>query len=267
MKAKRSLGQHFLVSSRAIDGILEAARRGAARGAAGVVEIGPGPGALTEGLAALGLPLVLVEKDDAFAPELAKRFPEAQVLHRDARDMDWEALPGPKGPPWVVVGNLPYNVGTDIARAVLATPSRWASVIFMLQVEVVQKFAGRPGEEGYGALAAWTRAAWVPDLLFEVPPGAFRPPPKVTSAVVAFAPRTPQDVVEEALPAYERFLRTAFTRPRRTLAANLSETLPREVVIAALVGAGLPPDARPGATPPRVLAWLFGALRTTDHRP
>lgn len=259
MKAKRSLGQHFLVSSKVVEGILTACRAWV-RDAGGVLEIGPGRGALTEGLAALGLPLFLVEKDDAFAPALSTRFPEATVLHREAQDLDLTTLAADHGiSRWLVVGNLPYNVGTDIARRVLGTPSCCAAAVFMLQREVVAKLAATAGEEGYGSLAVWTQSSWAVENLFDVPPGAFSPPPKVTSAVVRLVPKSSPFVDEKELDPYHRFLAGAFGRPRRTLAGTLDGAglLSKEQVQAALAEAGLPADARPGAVPPALHARLF----------
>jgi len=264
MKAKRSLGQHFLVSPKAIEGILDACRSGVGE-AAGVVEIGPGRGALTGGLSALGLPLVLVEKDDAFAAELALRFPAAEVLHEEAQALDLGALGERHATTgrWLVVGNLPYNVGTEIARKVLSAPSRCSAAVFMLQREVVEKLTAREGEEGYGALAVWTRVAWNGELLFEVPPGAFVPPPRVTSAVVRLVPKRSPEVSEAELPAFHRYLQAAFGRPRRTLAGNLegSGAAPRGLVRRVLEEKALPADLRPGAVPPHVLATLFALVK------
>jgi len=261
MRAKRSLGQHFLVSSKAVEGILAAARLGAA-GATGVVEIGPGRGALTDGLAGLELPLVLVEKDDAFAADLARRFPGAEVLHEEAQSLDLEALSERRGlGRWLVVGNLPYNVGTEIARTVLSTPSRCSAVVFMLQREVVAKLSASAGEEGYGPLAVWTQALWTPRVLFEVPPGAFVPPPKVTSAVVSLVPLATARVTGEELPAFDRYLRAAFGRPRRTLAGNLEAAgLDRTAIREALEACGLLADVRAGAVPARAHASLFRSV-------
>ena len=259
MKAKRSLAQHFLVSSKAVEGILSACREGA-RSAGGILEIGPGQGALTGGLAALGLPLVLIEKDDAFSAALAAEFSGAKIIHSDAREIDLSSLAIEAGiTKWMVAGNLPYNVGTEIARCVLAAPSRCSAVVFMLQREVVAKLAAAPGEEGYGPLAAWTASSWTARRLFEVPPGAFRPAPKVTSEVVSLLPRSAALVAEEDLGAFWRYLRTAFARPRRTLVANLEVAASgsREWVTALLEREGLLRDVRPASVPPSVYAALF----------
>lgn len=259
MGAKRSLGQHFLVSERAIQAILEACGE-ASPAADGVLEIGPGPGALTAGLHALGKPLVLAEKDDAFAPALASKFPGATVQHGDAREVDLAELSGRMGlSRWLVVGNLPYNVGTEIARLFLAHPQRVVAVVWMLQREVVQKIVAGPGEEGYSPLAIWTQSAWKAEKLFEVPPGAFHPPPKVTSAVVRLTPLPAPLLSESAGAPFEAFLKAAFVRPRRTLASNLgiSGKLEKEAVQGVLEGWGLPGDLRPAALPVTRYAELF----------
>ena len=261
MCAKRSLGQHFLVSPRVADEIV-AACRALAPGASALLEIGPGHGALTEGLLALGLPLARVEKDDALAAELGRRFPGVRVANADARALDLASL-GTESEPgrWLVAGNLPYNAGTEIVRGFLGMAHRCVGLVFMLQLEVARKLTASPREEGYGALAVPARAWWLPELLFPVPPGAFRPPPKVTSAVIRLRP-LPTPLLEPGeFLSFSGFVRDCFAAPRKTLASNLARAAGGRAEAAALLERlDFPPAARPAETPPEAYVALFRAL-------
>ncbi len=257
--AKRSLGQHFLASEAVVRRMIESCRFMASQ-ARGVVEVGPGRGALTGGLAAMGKPLWLVELDDALGADLARRFPEARLSVADARTFDWHGLSRISGLfPWFLVGNLPYNAGTEILRQALASRETLVGIVVMLQREVAAKFCAGAGGAGYGPLAAWADPWWDRRILFGVPPGAFAPAPKVTSAVCAFQARPVPGLPSGAMWSYWDFLQGAFRHPRKTLASNLSgghrET--RERWIAALGRLGYAPSVRPAQVNPEDLARLY----------
>lgn len=245
--AKRSLAQHFLNSPAVKRRVLDccAARSGRADA---ILEIGPGKGALTEGLLDLGLPVTAVELDDALAVSLVSRFPDLTIKVADARRLDIDAMAAETGvESWLVAGNLPYNVGTNIVKRALAFPGSVSAMIVMLQKEVAEKFCSSMGETGYGALSVWRAAWWRGDILFSVLPGSFSPPPTVVSAVCAFEPVVDSMVALESMESYRKFLSRAFARPRRTLAKSLGEdTASRYAVKSELERLGLNPLSRPG---------------------
>lgn len=178
--AKRSLGQNFLVDpgvSRRIASGLELS------GGERVLEIGPGRGALTRWLAALGPGrLVLLEKDDELARLMAAEYPEAEVRNMDAMAFAWETLA--PGAEWRVAGNLPYNVASPLIWELAGRSQGVLRAVFMVQEEVADRLASPPGSRVYGALSAWVQSFCGVKKLFSVPPGCFRPRPKVRSAVV-----------------------------------------------------------------------------------
>lgn len=260
MRAKRSLGQNFLVSQAVIGRILEVVRFMAGQ-AQGIVEVGPGRGALTGGLVGLGKPYWAVELDDGLAAETAERFPGIQISAADARTFDWFSLGRVTGlHPWLLVANLPYNAGTEILHQALFRREILGGAVVMLQREVARKFCARMGEEGYGPHAVWADPWWERRLLFTVPPGAFRPQPRVTSAVCAFSQRTQIEIPTWAMQDYWAFVRRAFRQPRKTLLANLCQERTRDGAAwtVSITAAGLSPNLRPAQVSPEAFARLFG---------
>jgi 16S rRNA (adenine1518-N6/adenine1519-N6)-dimethyltransferase len=256
--AKRSLGQHFLVSHPVIRRIAEVCRFLSPE-AAGVVEVGPGKGALTGRLSALGKPLALVELDGDLAEDLRARFPGAEVHEADARAFDWCSLPRRSGlHPWFLAGNLPYNAGTQILWRTLLRRDTFCGAVVMLQLEVARKFCADAGEEGYGPYAAWADPWWERRIQFAVKPGAFRPQPKVTSAVCSFVPRRAIAAPSALMPAYWNFVSAAFAQPRKTLLSNLTAMGEgRGAWAARLEASSLVPNVRPAQVPPGDLLRLF----------
>ncbi|MEE2830410.1 MAG: 16S rRNA (adenine(1518)-N(6)/adenine(1519)-N(6))-dimethyltransferase RsmA [Myxococcota bacterium] len=187
-RAKRSLGQNFLVDAAVIDRIVSAA--GIGEGDT-VLEIGPGRGALTEGLRKRAHRLVLVEKDDALAAAHERSFSEdplATVVHRDMLELLPSDLPF-EGP-YRVVANLPFNVGARITMHLL---EQWTGSVsaatLMFQREVADRLVALPATSSYGALSVLVQSFAEVWSLFGVPPGCFRPAPKVQSRVVRIRPR------------------------------------------------------------------------------
>lgn len=259
MRAKRELGQHFLESPKVVEAIMGACVP-CAEDAAAVLEIGPGRGALTGGLLALGKPTFAVEKDFDLLPELERRFPGLSVALGDALELDLPHIAAEtRLAPWFVAGNLPYNAGTEILRRILGAPRTCTACVVMLQLEVAQKFCGPFGSSGWGPLGIWTCTWWEAELLFRVPPGAFAPPPKVISAVCRFAARPSPALPASRGGAYWAFLRRAFAHPRKTLPANLAGVGGSKAEWAErLAGLRLAPDARPASLPPNSYERLFG---------
>jgi 16S rRNA (adenine1518-N6/adenine1519-N6)-dimethyltransferase len=222
LSARRSLGQNFLLD---LNLTAKIARRAGDLTACDVLEIGPGPGGLTRGLLAEGARhVVAIERDRRCLPalaEIAKAFPSRlEVVEGDALEADPLPL---LTPPVRVVANLPYNVGTELLVRWL-TPSRWppfwSSLTLMFQKEVAERIVARPGSKSYGRLSLLAQWRAEPRLVFEIPPRAFTPPPKVTSAVVHFerldAPRFPARA--ETL---SRITSLAFNQRRKMLRASL----------------------------------------------
>ncbi len=234
-RPKKRLGQHFLTDRHYLDRIV--AEIAPAPGDA-MLEIGPGPGALTERLAKVVRPLHVVEIDRDLAATLRGRFePDCVVVHEaDALDFDLAGLPADLR----VVGNLPYNVSTPLLFHVAAFAPRIRDCVFMLQREVVERMAAAPGTPSYGRLTVMLQYRFAISLAFRVPPGAFTPPPKVDSAVVRMQPLGECRLVARDEVLFARVVMAAFTQRRKTL-RNALRTLAGEAVFAR---AGVDPGLR-----------------------
>jgi 16S rRNA (adenine1518-N6/adenine1519-N6)-dimethyltransferase len=239
LKAKKSFGQNFLVNRGAVARIVAATL---ACQAPRLLEIGPGPGALTEGLAADGRPLLAVDLDPEIVGLLQSRF--AGVAHVAILMGDAVTAPLPTDAALSVVGNLPYNAATAILTRLLVEDIPWRRMVLMFQLEVGQKILGVPGTKAYGPLSVLAQAASRPSRLMKLGPGSFDPAPKVDSAVLIFEPHP------EPLPLAERagfldFLHRSFAHRRKTLLNNWQGWMGREAAAALLARGGIPPAARP----------------------
>ncbi|MEJ8569198.1 16S rRNA (adenine(1518)-N(6)/adenine(1519)-N(6))-dimethyltransferase RsmA [Elongatibacter sediminis] len=207
-----------------------------------VVEIGPGHGALTRPLLASGAALHLIEIDRDLAAELRtllRDHPQAVLHEADALDMDFGTLAA--NGPLRVVGNLPYNISTPLLFHLL----QWSEIItdmhFMLQREVVQRMAAGPGGRDRGRLSVMCQLQCRVTRLFDVPPEAFIPAPRVHSSVVRLEPHESPPVVLESRAAFGRVVSQAFSQRRKTLRNSLRQLLTSEQISAA----GCDPGARP----------------------
>ncbi|HEX4047718.1 MAG TPA: 16S rRNA (adenine(1518)-N(6)/adenine(1519)-N(6))-dimethyltransferase RsmA [Elusimicrobiota bacterium] len=252
------LGQHFLTDQGALDDIVRAS--GAAPGDL-ALEIGPGRGALTKPLLAAGARVTAVEADAAFAAALpgALRSSDLTVIHEDFLRFDLSSLA--KGP-WVVVGNLPYAVGTPILQKILLWDG-WTTATLMFQKEVALRLVAGTGGPDYGLLGLSVRLRADAELALELPPSAFRPRPQVDSAVVLLrrlpAPRVPPEDEK----SFWRLAKAAFGQRRKMAASVLAKSLarPRAGVEAAFAAAGVAAQARPEEIPFEAWAALARALR------
>lgn len=234
---RKRFGQHFLhdpwVLSRIVDAI-------APQAGDALVEIGPGEGALTRPLLARIPSLTAVEIDRDLAAALVAEFPpeRLQVIVADALDYDFSALPTGLR----VVGNLPYNVSTPLLFHLAAFADRVRDMHFMLQLEVVDRMAASHSTPAYGRLSVMLQRRFRIQRLFKVAPGAFRPPPKVESAVVRLTPLPAVEVV----PLDERLFGTVVTRAfgarRKTLRNALSSLIDAEGLSALGIDPGLRPE-------------------------
>ena len=221
--ARKSWGQHFLASEETALRIVLAARIGPADT---VVEVGPGDGALTRPLAERAGRVLAIEIDPRRAAAIAEELagsPGVRILHGDALERPFGAwLAQERWPlPAVLVSNLPYNAATPIVRAAIEEPDAISRAVVTVQREVAERLRAGPGDDGYGYLSVRAAAFARARILFELPPGAFRPRPKVTSSVVELTPRSPAldpDRRERAL----ALASLGFRSRRKTLANALA---------------------------------------------
>ncbi|HET8633848.1 MAG TPA: 16S rRNA (adenine(1518)-N(6)/adenine(1519)-N(6))-dimethyltransferase RsmA [Gemmatimonadales bacterium] len=263
-RAKRRLGQHFLFDPSIL-------RRIAAATLAGpgdtVLEIGPGPGGLTAELLKLGCRVMAIERDADMLASLRERAPDADIIEGDALELDWHAVAGhPPLERWIVAGNIPYNITTPLIDQAL-TPPMPSRVVFLVQEEVALRLAARPGTKAYGALSVGVQAAARVERLFAVPPGAFTPPPRVTSAVVRLTPLDVPVVPLERQADFRRFVVDLFSRRRKQLAGSLRQVVgAAPAAIAAVLAAhSIRPDARAETlTPQQLWAVMRGLVDDRD---
>jgi len=255
LRAKKRLGQNFLVNEGAITTIV-----GSALGSTAprLLEIGPGPGVLTERLLADGRPLWAVDLDPEACALLRQRF--AAVAHFHLLEGDAVRIPFPEGGPWSVVGNLPYNAATPILARLLTEGISWERMVLMFQLEVAQKLMGQPGTKAYGPLSVLAQLCARLTRLVKLGPGSFRPAPKVESAVVQFEPRADTPTLAERR-ALLTVLHRSFTHRRKTLANNWQGALSAE----ALTDAGLAPVLRAEVIAPA--AWLSATRILLNQHP
>lgn len=233
-RPRKRFGQNFLESDSVIRQIV-----GAIAPAVDdrLVEIGPGLGALTRPLLERVDELHVVELDRDLAATLSERlgYPDALLIHEaDALNFDFAALAVER--PLRVVGNLPYNISTPLLFHLLDQADTAVAGIrdmhFMLQKEVVDRICAQPGNKAWGRLGVMTQIRADATRLFTVPPGAFRPPPKVDSAIVRIVPRSLGRADRERLPALDRVVRAAFAQRRKTLRNTLKDLVDADAMSA-----------------------------------
>ena len=218
----QKLGQHFLIS----DSILERIASAVDLTPAGlVIEIGPGRGALTEKLLHNDRHVIAIELDAAMVTALRARFaghPRLEIIHQNVLDVDlaqWGPVP--------IAGNLPYYITSPILEKVLRAGALRS--VFLIQKEVAERLVAKPGTREYGYLTVQTAFFGEVRRLFDVKPGAFRPPPKVDSSVILVEPHN-RDYGIADREAFLRFLGYCFRQKRKTLRNNLIAAYPRELV-------------------------------------
>jgi len=238
--ARRSLGQNFILDLNLTRRI---ARAAAPLDHGTVIEIGPGPGGLTRALLAEGARrVVAIERDPrclAALGELAAAYPgRLDLIAGDALELDPAAL---SDPPRQIVANLPYNIATALLLGWLDRIGDYERLILMFQREVAERLAAAPRTPAYGRLSVIVQWLCAPKILFDLPPRAFVPMPKVTSSVVRLTPRaTP--LAPAAKPALERVTAAAFGQRRKMLRSSLKSLgLPVERLLTA---SGIAPTAR-----------------------
>lgn len=252
----RRLGQHFLTDRRALARIVDAL---ALTGTETVVEIGPGRGALTELLLARARRVVAIELDESLVTHLRSRFTNLEVVHADVRAV---ALAGAAGSPrFVLAGNLPYYITTPILFHALEPPMPQRSV-FLVQKEVAERVVADPGSKIYGALSVNVQAVATPRFVARIPPGAFSPPPKVDSAILALEPRADPLVTPAEQARFSEMVIAAFGLRRkqmRRVIRTLAD-LPPDEAEHILSETGIDAESRPEMLTPQSFASLFRRL-------
>jgi 16S rRNA (adenine1518-N6/adenine1519-N6)-dimethyltransferase len=245
-RARKRFGQHFLEAAW-VDKLIGAIGASASDT---FLEVGPGRGALTLALAPHVARIIAVEIDRDLAAALPTRVPpNVQVVLGDFLRADLNVLLRDAEPPLRVVGNLPYNVASPILFRVLHAAEhgrRFSDATFMLQKEVADRLCATTGKDGYGALAIQVGLLADVERLLTLPPGAFRPPPTVKSAVVRLRFREPSADVGDA-EVFEQLVRGLFLRRRKTLLNALRPIADsrRRAAAQVIELAGLDPSRRP----------------------
>ena len=254
-RARKRFGQHFLIDSGIIADIVDSVAP--ARDET-VVEIGPGQAALTDALQRSGARLHTIEFDRDLAARLRERFQDADnvTLHEaDALSFDFASL----GDSLRIVGNLPYNISTPLLFHLIDSLDCIEDMHFMLQKEVVDRMAAEPGSKRFGRLTVMLGCYCDVEPLFDVPPSAFSPPPKVQSSVVRLLPQAARGagIADSALLA--RIVSQAFSQRRKTLHNALRDLVSN----AELETVGISPGAR--AETVSIEGWIALANAQADR--
>lgn len=227
IRPKQSLGQNFLRDRNVVSNIVHAFEKAKQTNCpdSQVVEVGPGLGALTDELLASFGSLYAIEIDQRAVAHLKESFPNLHVEHGDVLDTDWEFLSQKLGAPLAVIGNLPYNIMSQILLSLLEAPVGAVKIaVVMMQLEVARRIISPPRCKSYGILSVLSQLYAKPTILFTVPPKSFYPVPEVTSAVVhfEFKPCETFDATNITLTRGLRLvLKSAFGQRRKVLRNSL----------------------------------------------
>jgi 16S rRNA (adenine1518-N6/adenine1519-N6)-dimethyltransferase len=223
-RARKRFGQNFLHDQHVIARIVKAItpKEGQV-----LVEIGPGKGAITEPLLETCNQLTTIEIDRDLAAMLRDRFaanPGFRLIEHDVLEFDFASLNAPPGA-LRILGNLPYNISTPLLFHLLQYHDLIADMVFMLQLEVVDRLAAGPGDPDYGRLSVMMQYFCKVEKLFKVPPGAFLPQPKVESAIVKLTPLRPLPYPATNIDTFTTVVRAAFSQRRKTIRNTLKNLL------------------------------------------
>ena len=271
-KRKPKLGQNFLIDAGAAQKVVEALGDLSNRT---VIEIGPGRGVLTDVLARRAKRVIGIELDRVLAAQLRMRYAtrgNVEILESDFVTAEFPSMVGrrpgplhdlrPTQPETVdLVGNLPYYITSDIVLRILELHPHIERAVIMVQREVADRIASKPGTRDYGLLSATAQLFARVEKLFTLPPGAFAPPPQVHSTVLrlTMAPRLEEWQVDKE--SFIAFLKLAFAQKRKTLANNLRGRYDAAAIRAAFKASSVRPDVRAEAMSLEKTAAVFRALR------
>lgn len=240
-RPRKRFGQNFLQNQAIIDHIIASLHL---QNQDKVIEIGPGMGALTRPLLQSLSQLIAIEIDrdlyTALKTGLAANYP-LHLINQDALAVDYSQW----GSGLRVIGNLPYNISTPLLLYLLSFIEYITDMHFMLQKEVVQRLAGKPGTKDYGRLSVMVQYHCEVDYLFDVPPDAFYPPPKVDSAIVRLSPYTVSPFKAVSRSCLQQVVAQAFSMRRKTIANNLKPY----IKASDLAVLGIDPSLRPEQIP------------------
>lgn len=257
----KKFGQHFLSDNKILSAIVDAL---APTASDTVVEVGPGRGSLTDILAERSGKVIAVEIDRALAGLLRDKYRDrsnVEIVEGDFLETDVRSLVGGD---YLLIGNVPYYITTPIVFKALETPMPRRSV-FLVQREVADRMSAKAGDEEYGALTVNIAVVAKVEQVMTVPATAFRPPPKVESAVVRITPLERPLVPPEYLDSFRTFVQAAFGQRRKQIQRVLRSVraISIDQAVAILEQTGIEPTARPEVVSPGEFATLFRLLRET----
>ena len=222
IKMSKKLGQNFLIKRGIVDEIVHAAELTPGEP---VLEVGPGIGTLTQGLAQSGADVTAIELDRRLLEVLdttLASYDNVRIIHGDVLKLDVPSIMNHK--PFKVVANLPYYITTPIIMSLLESKLPIERLVVMVQKEVALRMVAKPGTKDYGALSVAVQYYTEPDIVLDVPPKSFLPAPAVTSSVIrcVLRDKPPVDVIDEKL--FFRVVKAGFTQRRKTFANTMKTT-------------------------------------------
>lgn len=263
--AKKSLGQHFLRSQRALSDIIDA---GDVQADDVVVEIGPGEGVLTERLLKLAGKVIAIEKDDSLAEKLKEKFSteisegKLEIFHQDVLDFDFATIASYKKLNYKVIANIPYNITGILIRNILSASYQPQHMVLLIQKEVADRIVARDEKQSLPSLSV--KVYGTPKIIAPVPPGAFAPPPKVTSAIISISNISRQNFKSpQEEQVFFALIHAGFAHKRKQLQANLREILPSEKITSIFKALNLTPTIR--AEDISVENWLQLVRESVKH--
>lgn len=242
MRAKRSLGQHFLKSEKALSSIVHA---GELKKGDTVLEIGPGEGALTERLLASGAQLIAVEKDDGLYEFLQEKFAreidagKLRLIHGDILDFDTSTLQADK---YKLIANIPYNITGAILRKFFSAEHQPEKMVLLVQKEVAERIVAKNGKESILSVSIKTYGK--PFYVETVKAGSFAPAPRVDSAILTVDRVSKEFFDNFSERAFFDMIHAGFSSKRKKLSSNLSALFPKEKVLSTFAGIGLSENTR-----------------------
>jgi 16S rRNA (adenine1518-N6/adenine1519-N6)-dimethyltransferase len=260
--ARQRMGQHFLGDAAWRQRILKILAPGTNEI---WIEIGAGHGEMTQMLAADGRRVIAIEADSRLAEDLRQKisshlrdWPNVEIVSRDVLTVDLRELVSDS---FRVYGNLPYYITSPILHHLFEYAGQILSIHIVIQLEVAERIAAKPGRREYGYLSALCQFYANPEIVLRIPPGAFRPPPRVQSALVRMTlpgERAKLNVSDEK--GFLEFIQGCFGQKRKTLRNNLREIAPDRKIHQALEDCGLRPDSRAEQLTLAQFAALFASL-------